>query len=366
MNYNSLFSAVFCAIFVFMQSCVGGGHSYEEFTQTVYLPTHASGFRVLKVPGAESTLLEVVNPWQGADSVKRYVFIARGGEVPPPGALSVNASHSPRVVCMSTSQIGLLSAFGADSLVVGVSGIDYVTDSLIVAHRNQIADVGFDGSVDYERLLSVRPDLVLLYGVGGASPMEEKLNELGIPYAYIGEYLEQSPLGRAEWMVALGELVGRRAEAEAAFVPVANAYDSLRNLADSIACHPGVMLNAPYSDVWFMPPVSSYMVRLIADAGGRYLYPENQSGVSQPIDIEVAATLVGNADVWLQPGQAHDLAQLRQMVPKLSVKCPVFNSSPDFWESGVARPDLVLSDLMNIMSGAKDSDSIMTYFRELK
>ena len=50
--------------------------------------------------------------------------------------------------------------------------------------------MGFDGNVNYELLLGLEPDLVLLYGVNAASGMESRLRELGIPFAYIGEYLE--------------------------------------------------------------------------------------------------------------------------------------------------------------------------------
>ena len=60
--------------------------------------------------------------------------------------------------------------------------------------------MGYEPDVDYERIVALAPDLVLLYGVTGPSGMESKLRELGIPYAYVGEYVESSPLGKAEWM----------------------------------------------------------------------------------------------------------------------------------------------------------------------
>ncbi len=351
-------------LLLIVSSCVKTGPLPDDFTEVVYSPHHATGFTIRRVPGAESTLLEVTDPWQGADSVSRFIFIARGGETPPRGIMSVNGG-AVRVVCMSTSQIGLLAAFGADSLVAGVSGMDYVTDPVVKLRRDEIADVGFEGAVDYERLISVKPDLVLLYGVGGPSAMEEKLAELGIPYIYIGDYLEQSPLGRAEWMVALGELTGRRSEAEMMFAPIAAAYDSIRTSIGQDGYRPRVMLNAPYSDAWFMPPVTSYMVRLVSESGGEYVYPENKSGISVPIDMEIAAGLIGDSDLWLQPGQARSLAELRSMSPKISFDGPVFNSVADFWESGVARPDLVLADLNAIMNG-EAADSVLTYFYRLK
>ncbi len=72
----------------------------------------------------------------------------------------------------------------------------------IQARRDSIGDVGYEGNINYELLLSLDPDLVLLNGVNGASSMESKLKELGIPFMYVGDYLEESPLGKAEWMVS--------------------------------------------------------------------------------------------------------------------------------------------------------------------
>lgn len=360
---NRIVALVFASAYFFVSCVSDRSPDLDAFTQNVYSPEYAGGFRILSIPGAESTLLEVTNPWQGADSVKRYLFICRGDEPAPSGLISVNGDKVSRIVCMSTSQIGLLSAFGADSLVVGVSGMDYVTNDLVKSHRNVIADVGFEGAVDYEKLLSVTPDLVLLYGVGEPSGMEEKLSELGIPFVYIGDYLEQSPLGRAEWMVALGEIVGKRDESVSVFAAIPAEYERIKAEGMS-ARQPKVMLNAPYSDVWFMPPVTSYMVRLISDAGGDYAYPENKSDASLPIDMEQAITLLGQSDLWLQPGQARSLTQLRDMVPKAEFSGQVYNSSADFWESGVARPDLVLSDLVTIINGAADSSLI--YFEKLE
>ena len=93
----------------------------------------------------------------------------------------------------------MLDAIDEDRCVVGVSGIDYISNPDIQAHRDSVGDVGYEGNINYELLLSLDPDLVLLYGVNGASSMEGKLKELNIPFMYVGDYLEESPLGKAEW-----------------------------------------------------------------------------------------------------------------------------------------------------------------------
>ena len=94
------------------------------------------------------------------------------------------------------------------------------------------------------------------------------LRELGIPYIYIGDYVEPEPLGKAEWIVAIAAICGKQAKGEAVFAEIADRYETLRDsIAQSGAARPKVMLNTPYRDTWFMPSTRSYSVRLIEDAG---------------------------------------------------------------------------------------------------
>ncbi len=116
---------------------------------------------------------------------------------------------------------------------------------------------------------------MLLFGVSGASGMESKLLEMGIPFCYIGEYLEESPLGKAEWLVAIAEITDSREKGEAVFEPVPERYDALRaKVAAATSKHPKVMINTPYAGSWFMASTESYVARLIADAGGDYILQE--------------------------------------------------------------------------------------------
>ena len=221
--------------------------------------------------------------------------------------------------------------------------------------------MGYDGNMNYERLLSLSPDIVLLFGVSGASAMEPKLRELGIPYAYMGEYLEQSPLGKAEWLVAVAEIAGMRERGEEVFREIPLRYDSLKTLAAKAERKPVVMLNTPYGDSWLMAPPSSYVARLIADAGGQYVYTQDTGNQSRPIDTEEAYRLAEMSDCWINVGSAASLKELAEIVPKFMDTRPVregrvYNNNRrtnpsggnDYWESGVIHPDLILQDLIRI------------------
>ena len=186
---------------------------------------------------------------------------------------------------MSSTHIAMLDAIGEVRCITGVSGIDYISNPDIQARRDSIGDVGYEGNINYELLLSLDPDLVLLYGVNGASAMESKLEELDIPFMYVGDYLEESPLGKAEWMVVLSEVTGKREKGVKSPLPQSRSDTTpwKKKVADSTLGTPSVMLNVPYGDSWFMPSTQSYVARLITDAGGRYIYQKNTGTLLSPL-----------------------------------------------------------------------------------
>lgn len=364
-------------------SCGGNGNSsVSTYADSIYLPEYASGFRILGAEGSSSVIIESVNPWQGADSVVTRLFIARDGEEPPQGFEGqVIEGDARRIVAMSSTHIAMLDVIGETARVVGVSGMDFISNDAVRSCRDSIGDVGYDGNVNYELLLSLQPDIILLYGTNGASGMEPKLKELGIPYVYIGEYLENSALGKAEWIVAVAEIVGKRNEGIKAFSAIPERYNAIREKAADCLKHtsrPKVMINLPYGDSWFMAPTGSYLVRLIEDAGGDYIYKKNNSNESRPIDLDEAFMLVSASDKWINVGQTRSLDELRKNYPKFAATKPVLsgevynttgrvaaNGANDYWERGVVEPDVVLRDMVMIFH-PELADSDLVYYEKLK
>ena len=239
----------------FLISCASNTTGIDAYTETLYKPSYASGFEIVGAEGRQSTLLKVFNPWQGAENTETTLFIVRNGEKIPAGFTGqVVKAGARRIVCLSSTYVAMLDALGQVDRVVGVSGRNYISNKYVTTHPEAVADIGFDGNIDYELLLAQRPDLVLLFGVSGASGMESKLLEMGIPFCYIGEYLEESPLGKAEWLVALAEVTGKRTEGEKVFADIPVRYNALKKRVTNAAIDaPSVMLNTPYGDNWFMP-----------------------------------------------------------------------------------------------------------------
>lgn len=371
---------IFALLALLSAACSDKTSKIEDFDKNVYSPEYASGFDIKGAEGKQSTIITITNPWQGADSVTTQLFIARGGETPPESfSGQILEGEANRIVAMSSTHIAMLDAIGSADKIVGVSGIDYISNPKILARRDSIGDIGPETHADYELLLSLQPDIVLLYGVNGASGMEEKLRELGIPYMYVGDYLEQSPLGKAEWLVALSEITGQRDKGVKTFAEIPRRYNALKKrAAEAVGAAPKVMINTPYNDTWFMPSTDNYSVRLIIDAGGDYIYNKNTGNASAPIDTEEAYLLASQADVWINPGMARSLADVRSMAPKIA-DTPVFRSGNvfnnnlrstaaggnDYYESGIVRPDLVLRDLIKIFHPELITEDFV-YYQQLK
>lgn len=346
-------------------SCVASSDNGHDPGNLIYEPKYASGFKIYGEDGSRSSLIHVTSPWKGENVEARDLFIQRDGEPVPKGYQGpILKEDAERIVCLSPTQIAMLHLADASGNIVGVSGIDKITSPDIASNRADIADIGKNGNINYELLESLKPDLVLLYGIYGADPIENKLKEWGIPYLYVGEYVEESPIGKAEWMIAVAEAVGKRQQAEEVFKQIPEKYNALKQRVESaLPSRPKVLLNTPYGDSWYLPPKESYMVALLEDAGAEYLYSENTSGKSKSVTVEEAAKLAAQADKWLNLGsEIKTTADLIEALPDFA-NLPVVKSSElynnseritpnggnDFFESGVVNPDLVLRDLIKIM-----------------
>lgn len=351
--------------------------STEDFTIAAYTPRHAVGFEI-RSDEEENSLIRVTRPWQGdGDMPEQTLLVLHDGAVPPADYEGQYIrDNARRIVCMSSSHVAMIDAIGCTATIVGVSGKQYISNPKISADES-VADIGYEPNLDFERIVTLRPDIVLLYGVSGENTSTTtKLKELKIPYLYIGDYAEQSPLGKAEWLMVAGEIAGCREHAAEIFDGIESRYDAIRERAAHYTERPRVMLNTPYQEVWHMPSDDSYMVRLIEDAAGEYIYKgANPTGGSKGIGLEQAYMLVDNADIWLNTGMCTSLDELRALTPKFAGTLPmregrIYNNNrrrtpsggSDFWESAIVRPDIVLQDLSAILHPTTEVDEEDLYY----
>ena len=321
----------------------------------------------------------------GKDSLNAVVVVS-----PYSGQCDTLVLERPlnNIICMSSSQVAGLAAIGADSVICAVSGVRYISSpsirmrariSAVAAKEGgfkPMYDIGYESSLDYERILKLNPDIVLAYTVSGAEPQYiTRLRSLGIRVLVLHDHLENHPLARAEYMRLYGALTGRQALADSLFEEISSRYESLAALTDKNCDRVKVLLNVPYGDAWYIPGEESYMSRLIRDAGGQVLGSKQGTSVSGTVTLEQAYKLSQDADIWLNPGPYRTRRELENshhafpMFGPLKRGKPIYNNTlrttpeggNDFWESGSVRPDIVLEDMIKIFSNCslhpEDSES---------
>ena len=373
--------AVYSLYIIMMLSlCVGCGiqakYGSEEFQTSLYIPAYASGF-VIDTDDEGNNLIRVIQPWQGSAVEEQTLAIFATEEAAEGYVGEYIVGAAERIVCMSTSHIAMLDAVGMVDAVVGVSGKQYITNER-VSQSDAVKDVGYDSNLNYEMLVMLQPDLVLMYGVAAEnSAVTAKLRDLGIPYLYLGDYTEESPLGKAEWLVAISEIVGCRERGIEVFRAIEERYAAVKEGVSRGGDAPKVMFNLPYQDVWYMPSDESYMVQLVEDAGGEYIYKgRNTTRGSVAVSLEEAYLLVANSDVWLNVGQCSTMEDLRRTAPHFVAtsvveRGEVYNNNrrrtsaggSDFWESAIVRPDVVLAELAAIIAGKEGTPC---YYQQLQ
>jgi iron complex transport system substrate-binding protein len=341
---------------------------------------HAKGFSISS--NLSTYIVEVNNPWQGAQNIQyRYAFTHKDTACLLTGFDEVIPFPVRRVVCLSTTHIAYIDLLDAAKCIVGVSGAQYVSNSVV---REQIMlgyslDVGYEQSLNYELLVDLKPDLVFSYGVGAESAgYLQKLKDLKIPVIFIAEYLEENPLGKSEWLKVFGVVFEKYEKSDTLFSQIEREYIDIKNNVAGIKTKPNVFINLPWKDTWFFPGNRSYMVCLIEDAGGNYMLNNLMGNQSYPFSMEVALEKGMNADIWINSGMANSLNDIAIEFPRLTILPPFRNSSifnnnkrenssggNDFWESGVVEPNIILKDLVKIFY--PDSiDHELVYYKKLK
>ena len=261
-------------------------------------------------------------------------------------------------------------------MISAVSGLRYITNQKL--HERRVPDIGYEASLDYEKILSIKPDVVLAYTVSGSEPPYlSRLRDLGIRVLMLHDHLEDHPLARAEYIRLYGVLTGRQELADSVFSAICSRYDSLAVQTSGRHERVKVLMNVPYGDAWYIPGGDSYMARLVHDAGGEILGSVPGASASSVISLEDAYRISRSADIWLNPGPCTKLAELVsfhhsfKMFGPLEKGLPIYNntlrSTPeggnDFWESGSVRPDLILKDLIAIFSQSDGKDSLEYHFQ---
>ena len=341
----------------------------QEFTVD-----YATGFTIKEFP--EYTLLEVSGAFPGTENVYRYALVKEGASLQkssdsnPESLTSLLASNKidaiikvplQSVVVTSTTHIPSLEMLGVDQTLTGFPNLDYISSEQTRKRidAGQIKELGQNEAINTEVAIDLNPDAVIGFGVDGQNNSLNSLEKAGIPVLYNGDWVEKSPLGKAEWIKFFGALYGKSKEADSIFKSIETGYLTTKQLTHNVTKRPTVLSGAMYKDVWYLPHGESWPAQLIEDAGGDYLWKDTQGTGSIGLSIESVLDKGQNADFWIAPGQFGSYSRLAEANPVYAQfdafknkKTYTFTTKKGatggmlYYELAPNRPDLVLKDLV--------------------
>ena len=341
-------------------ACSGGHTSSPQAEGDTLAFKYATQLTVVRYDGYSVATLK--NPWKPSATLHQYVLVPADGPLPaalPEGTvLRVPLSRS---MIFTTVHCAMLQSLGREDCIAGVADLKYIKIPWVhqQVKEGRIVDVGEGMSPVIEKIIDRRPDAILL------SPFENsggygKLEDIDIPIVECAEYMEESPLARAEWLRFYGMLFGCEQEADSLFAVVDSSYQALSRQAHEAATQPTVMVDKVTGSVWYVAGGRSTIGRMIADAGGRYLWADDTHSGSVSLPFEAVLERAGEADVWLfryssdhdityneLAAEHHGYPQFKAFRRQAAYGCNVELSL--FYEESPFRPDWLLCDFLQIL-----------------
>lgn len=373
---------VLLVVSIFTISCTSTNSENTNSASNIIENDYAKGFSIEK--NKNYNKISVFNPWQNADGEKyEYYLVPKDKEIPKSlGVENVIRTPISKAVYLSTTYLGYIKVLDERNSIIGISGTNYVYDSIIQAYIDNglISEVGFEQNLDIEKIISLKPDIVFAYDITGSlNSKYEQLKKLGIQVVLVGEYLENEPLGKAEWLKFFATFFEKELVANEYFYFVKNEYLEKKQQVVGVSSYPGVLVNIPFQGIWYMPGGDSYMAKIIDDAGGNYLWKNHKQVESFPVSLEEIFGKKDSISVLINPGFSESIDDIIKTESRLSeLNCIknqlVFNNNKrigknggnDIWESGTVNPHLILQDLINILHPELANENELYYYTKLK
>ena len=330
-------------------------------------------------------LVTIKNPWKKGAVLHRYQLIDnrsnpsnQNSQTPILDDATVVRVPLERSVVFTSLHASLIDVMGAEQQVAGVADSKYMKVGYVMEgiRDGRILDCGDGMSPVIEKIIDAEADAILL------SPFENsggygRLEEIDIPLIECAEYMERSPLARAEWVRFYGMLYGKEKEADSLFSLVDSNYGLLKKLATTSRLRPSVLMDKQTGPVWYVPGGQSTIGRMLQDAQCHYPFADDDHSGSLALTFETILEKNGDADVWLLRYDSERPLQLRELLteqpgyPQLRpVKtgnvfgCNVSTSM--FYEESPFRPDLLLQDFIQILHPDIPNMPPLRYYQKVK
>ena len=340
---------------------------------------YAKGFDIITVNGLKKLIIKT--GYQNAKTVFEYLILNKTAKK---ASLNNQTIQVPikEIVVTSTTHIPMVELLNEESSIVGFPHATYIssekTRTLIDAGK--IKEIGKESALNTEILMDLQPELVVGYSVSSADKSLTTIKKAGINVIYNGDWLEETPLGRAEWIKFFGVLYNKEKQADSIFNAIETNYLKAKKIALKATTKPTILSGAIMSkDIWNLPAGESFVAQFLKDANLNYLWKDSKGKGSLSLSFESVFDTGRNADFWIAPGyfsSKEQLLQSNQIYAEFTAfkNDKIYTPSAKkgktggviYYELAPTRPDLVLKDIIKITHPNLLPNYALTFFEKME
>lgn len=341
---------------------------------------YANGFDIITKNGIKKLIIK--SPYQNSKDVFEYQIKNK--------TVSKNINKNnliievpiTKIVVTSTTHIPMVELLNEEATLIGFPYSKYVSSEKTrqLIDSGNITEIGKENSLNTEILLDLEPEIVVGYSVSSADKSLTTIKKAGINVIYNGDWLEETPLGRAEWIKFFGVLFNKEKQADSIFKIIETNYLEAKKIALTAIKKPTILSGAIMSkDIWNLPAGDSFVAQFLKDANLDYLWKNSKGKGSLSLSFESVFDKGVNADFWIAPGYFSTKEQLlnsNQIYTKFkafengNIYTPSTKKGTTggviYYELAPTRPDLVLKDIIKITNTDLLPDYKMTFFQKMK
>lgn len=341
---------------------------------------YAKGFQIIDFDNYTKVIIN--NPWANDKSKPfstYYLYKEESDDIPTDGGTPIKVPIQS-VIVNTFSYFEFLKQLDELDKVVATTDVARIYNPTILNNiaNGTIADLGDPFNPNIEKTLMLKADAVINSAYVQQDSFSERVQKTGLPVIYSLEWMETSPLARAEWIKLIAEFVDKRGKASSLFDDIENRYNDYIDIAKGIKEKPTILSGDNFQDTWYVPGGDSFNAHYFNDAGANYYYKNDKTNGSIGLDIESILVQFGDADVWINC-EANSYTELINKDRKYNLlkavkNKRVFNNrnrttatgGNDYFESAIANPDLILRDIIKALHPDMFQDNQFTYLKPLK
>ncbi|MES2811409.1 MAG: ABC transporter substrate-binding protein [Bacteroidota bacterium] len=378
---TSYYKFLFIAFFALITGCTKNEKNNSlKNTKTENTIQFANGLSIYKYDGY--SVVKVTNPWPEAN--KDFIYVLKEKNAVIPDSLQKHTTIQvplQSIVVTSTTNVPFLEMLGVENKLVGFPHTDYISSvkTRALIDKGFVKNVGQNERLNMEKLIDLSPELIVTFGVDNNNPMIKNLEKSGLKVMIQGDWMEQSPLGKAEWIKLYAALFGKEKEAKLLFDDIVKEYQQALVSVKERKASATVLYGNMYQDQWFVAKGNSWVAQFLKDAKSNYLWADVEGTGSSGLTFENVLEKAKNADIWIAAGTFKTLDELSSSNPHYSQfdafgkkKVYTFESKLGakggtiYYELAPSRPDLVLKDYIKIFHPDLLPDYTLTFAEKLK